>query len=532
MSLQEHIVEEKTNACPAWVAAEVRNLRLKFAGEPGFVFKDFSLSIYTGEKVLLLGPSGCGKSTLLQVFSGLIPGVIEVPMKWEAGIIPKSWGFVFQDPDTQFCMPYADEELAFVLENLGIPREEMPACMDDALEKVGLSLPDRHVPIASLSQGMKQRLALASVLLMDPEVLLLDEPSALLDPIGREQIWQAVRHSSEGRTVVIVEHRIEEVLDYVDRVILLGPEGRILGQGKPEEIFARYRQELQEYGIWYPGVWEDYARSVRGRQQLSPAPVEAAAAESQPGPSSRLELAEFRGFRGDREAIAVEKAEAAPGDFIAVMGPNGAGKSTLLSSLMGLLTSEGVYSLDGQPAGKSQKGGRRSLRKRQVERTMEKLGFVFQNPEFQFVAETVEAETGFSLQEKGMPPAESALLVQRCLERFGLSSLGHRHPYQLSMGQKRRLSVATAMVVSKPVLLLDEPTFGQDAVNTIAILELCEKLRRQGTIIIMVTHEEHIARLWATEVWELRQGRVVKQVTTDRGRVLKRQIAAYREELH
>ncbi|VTR63149.1 ABC transporter-like protein [Actinobacillus pleuropneumoniae] len=162
------------------------------------MFKDLSFSAARGEKVLLLGPSGCGKSTLLQVLSGMIPRATEVPMKCEAQLVPRSWGYVFQDPDTQFCMPYVDEELAFVLENLSVPRDEMKERMQAVLHEVGLDLQELHVPIGHLSQGMKQRLALASALLLEPEVLFLDEPSALLDPEGREQIWSAVKPYRKG----------------------------------------------------------------------------------------------------------------------------------------------------------------------------------------------------------------------------------------------------------------------------------------------------------------------------------------------
>lgn len=242
--------------------AGVSKLRLKFPGEPSFVFKDLSLSVRRGEKVLLLGPSGCGKSTLLQVLGGLIPQVIEVPIKAEGIVAPDSRGYVFQDPDTQFCMPYVDEELAFVLENRGIPRERMVPEMRRALEAVGLRPDLLHVPVDSLSQGMKQRLALASVLLLEPEVIFLDEPSALLDPEGRKQMWESVWKAAEGRTLIVVEHRIEEIADRMDRIVLLAPDGSVLGDGPPAWVFGAFRRELQQYGIWYPGVWEDFSRCL------------------------------------------------------------------------------------------------------------------------------------------------------------------------------------------------------------------------------------------------------------------------------
>ncbi|WP_334075777.1 ABC transporter ATP-binding protein [Paenibacillus sp. A14] len=509
-------------------AVEVRDLRLKFPGEEAFVFKDLTFRVRRGEKLLLLGPSGSGKSTLLQVLSGMIPELVDVPLRYSERVLPSSWGMLFQDPDTQFCMPYVDEELAFVLENRRVPREEMVPRMLDVLRKVGLRLKELHVPIDTLSQGMKQRLALASILLMEPEVLFLDEPSALLDPDGRRQIWQAVREVAEARTLIIVEHRIEELLELelVDRVALFGPEGRLLGQGTPEELFRHYRQELLAYGIWHPGVWNGYISAfpeahgrcipkecervanpheqaivVRGPGQVAEKPGQAA-------PLTRREaveqpvivLSDFRGFRQGRPVIHAGQASVYPGDFIAVTGPNGAGKSSLLLSLMGLLPSEGSYRLSGRDMSWSK------LRKKFVQAAAREIGFVFQNPEFQFVENQVAKEIAFSLQEEKTGAEEVSRRVDEALIRFGLAGLEMRHPYQLSLGQKRRLSVAGAAVLQRPVLLLDEPTFGQDAVNTFAILDLCEELRREGTAILMVTHEEKIAETVATRKWEVRDG--------------------------
>ncbi|MDU4696598.1 MULTISPECIES: ABC transporter ATP-binding protein [Paenibacillus] len=495
----------------AETVAEVRELRLKFPGESEFVFKDLDFSVQRGEHVLLLGPSGCGKSTLLQVLSGIIPELVEIPMRMSAQQLPSSWRFLFQDPDTQFCMPYVDEELAFALENLGVQQPDMAARMEAALVKVGLDLPELHVPIDSLSQGMKQRLALASVLLGDPEVLLLDEPSALLDPQGREQIWQAIANVAEDRTLIIVEHRIEELtaLGLVDRVVLFGPDGRVLGEGAPERVFDTYRSELVEFGIWYPGVWDQYFATEAGRRLLEP--VEDGRRLGEP---AMVQLTSYCGRRQGRPVIQVGQAAVYPGDWIAITGPNGAGKSSLLLSLINLLPAEGTYVLQGarMETGKL----RRRARRRQLERTAREIGFVFQNPEFQFVADRVAEEVAFSLREDGWEADGIDERVAEVLRRFGLTGLESRHPYQLSLGQKRRLSVASAVVREQRLLLLDEPTFGQDAANTFAILQLCESLRRMGTAILMVTHEERIAEQIATQHWEVRDGRLTSQRLTRR----------------
>ncbi|MBC8079850.1 MAG: ABC transporter ATP-binding protein, partial [Gorillibacterium sp.] len=241
------------------VVAAAQNLRLKFPGEDTLVFQGLSFSVRQGEKVLLLGPSGSGKSTLLQVLSGIIPRAVEVPMKADELMLPLQPGLVFQDPDTQFCMPYVDEEIAFVLENLEVPREQMPALIKHYLEQVGLHLEQVHTPIQQLSQGMKQRLAIASILALMPDVLMLDEPTALLDEEGTKQVWDTIRTIASEKTVLIVEHKITGILDFIDRIVVFSPDGKIIADGQPEQIFRDYRRELMEYGIWYPGVWDDFA---------------------------------------------------------------------------------------------------------------------------------------------------------------------------------------------------------------------------------------------------------------------------------
>lgn len=566
-------------------AAEAEKLRLKFPGTPDLLFRDLSLRIRRGEKVLLLGPSGCGKSTLLQVLGGIIPRITEVPLKAERLSVPDSAGIVFQDPDTQFCMPYVDEELAFVLENLEVPAPRMRPLIEQALREVGLDLPDPHVAIGSLSQGMKQRLALASVLLLAPDTLLLDEPSALLDPEGRRTIWDAVRRVAGGRTVIIVEHRLEEVLDWVDRVVLFRGDGTILADGPAALIFGRYRAEMREYGIWHPEAWhEAYGagaapaprlagergerRAVGGAaasgeaalrvavpERVDQAAVAASAdsagdaqapgvpagaagprAGAAPGEAADaarplLQLRDFRVLRGGKTVCAAESADVRPGDLIALTGPNGAGKSSLLLGLMGLLPHEGSCEYAGE-----RPPGRRALR----EKAARHAAFVFQNPEFQFVTNRVLDEVSFTLRSeaaesgtargswrarwfgRSRPDGEAEAGILRrasdCLDVFGLGDYAERHPYLLSLGQKRRLSVASAIVSDKPLLLLDEPTFGQDARNAFAILDLCERLRASGHAVLMITHEMEIAERLATQIWRIEDGRLASIEQTGRSR--------------
>ncbi|MBU8878792.1 ATP-binding cassette domain-containing protein [Bacillus sp. FJAT-29790] len=473
----------------------VEKLRLKFPGEDSLLFKDLSASFSKGEKVLLLGPSGCGKSTFLQVLSGLIPHSIEVPMKAEEHKCSSSWGYVFQDPDSQFCMPFVDEEIAFVLENMEIPQHQMKERIHYHLQQVGLNLEDIHTSIHTLSGGMKQRLAIASILALEPDVLFLDEPTAMLDPEGTKEIWQVLKEVGKDKTVIIVEHKIDHVLEFIDRIVLFNEEGQIMADGPKETILAMYKSEMKEQGIWFPGVWEEYVKDnhpIREKAQFE-------------NRETVLYLQDFKGLRQKQSKIFVEEFQAYSGEWIVVRGKNGAGKSTFLHALMQFIKTTGQYELADT-----------SIKK--VKQLTDMMTFVFQNPEFQFVTNSVYEEIAYSLRLDKMAVPEIDQQVKELLDLFHLAEHWEKHPYQLSMGQKRRLSVAASIVKEQKLILLDEPTFGQDSRNTFALLELIEDYRRQGATIIMVTHDDHITRNFATRVLTIKDGIVIsdKKVTHNR----------------
>ncbi|SEI00162.1 energy-coupling factor transport system ATP-binding protein [Halobacillus karajensis] len=470
--------------------ANVKNMRLKFPGVDSLLFKDFSLSLKKGEKVLILGPSGSGKSTLLQVLTGLIPHAVEVPMKTDEINIPDSWGYLFQDPDSQFCMPFVDEEIAFVLENLQIPKEEMNRYIHHYLHQVGLAFKNPHTKIQTLSGGMKQRLAIASVLALEPEVLFLDEPTAMLDSEGTKQVWETIKQVGEDKTVVIVEHKIEEVVDFVDRVVLLDEQGVIIADGSKDEVFASYKQVLLEHGIWYPGVWRDYLNSKPPSPSPSPVSI---------NPS--VHLSDFSVYRGKSVKLHIPQANAYPGDWVTIIGENGAGKSTLLLAMMNLLKTKGTCHFLGQDY-------------KSIKNFADHVAFVFQNPEFQFVTNSVYEEAAYSLRLDHWTEEQISPRVNQLLKTYHLENHTHIHPYQLSIGQKRRLSVAASIIKEQSIILLDEPTFGQDAKNTFAILEQLEQLRRQGKTIIMVTHDRNIVEYFSTKVWSIHDGKLANDSST------------------
>ncbi|MGG4154633.1 ABC transporter ATP-binding protein [Peribacillus muralis] len=465
--------------------AHVEKLRLKFPGEGTLLFKDLSVSIDKGEKVLLLGPSGSGKSTLLQVLSGLIPQSIEVPMKAEQLTCPASWGFVFQDPDSQFCMPFADEEIAFVLENLSVPKEEMKEKIQYYISQVGLKLSNIHTSIDTLSGGMKQRLAIASVLALEPEVIFLDEPTAMLDPRGTKEMWDMLKEIGQDKTIIIVEHKIDHVLEFIERIVLFNDDGQIIADGAKDDVLSRYEYEMKEYGIWFPGVWDEYIQHhklAREYRVSDDSPI--------------LHVQGFGGFRKKEAKIKVEELKVYPGEWVVINGENGAGKSTLLHALMQFIHTTGEYEIAGTPIKK-------------VKNLTDFMTFVFQNPEFQFVAHSVYEEIAYSLRINKKHPQEIDEVVRELLEVFHLETHHAKNPFQLSMGQKRRLSVAASIVTDKQIILLDEPTFGQDSKNTFALLEWFEEYRRHGGTVIMVTHDDHISDHFATRIWTVEDGRVI-----------------------
>lgn len=490
-------------------AIGVTKLRAKYSGEKQLIFNDLTLSIPQGQKLLLLGPSGCGKSTLLQILSGIIPDAVQIPLIAEEISKPENWGFVFQDPDTQFCMSYVDEELAFVLENQQIPQEQMKPLIEKALQHVQLHPHTLHTPIAELSQGMKQRLALAAVLLLKPDVVFLDEPSALLDPEGKQHIWETIRGTLAQHTVIVVEHHIEGILDWFDRVIVFNGQGDIIADDQPATVFAQHKPFLMQEGIWYPDIWDEYfpSSSLHNESESSSA--------KQRNSTPVLELQHFAMKRG-QYSLQVAHAAANQGDWIAITGKNGAGKSTLMFALARLLSSNGSYRIESADVGDD---------------IPDSISYVFQNPELQFITDRIIDEVTHSLQVKHLQQlasnerrehwlkrlfapkrsssGDSSQLIAEAsaaLEQLQLSVPLDRHPYELSIGQKRRLSVLTALVENRSILLLDEPTFGQDARSTFTMLEWLQQLQASGVTIIMVTHDEQIMRRFATQIWHIEHG--------------------------
>ncbi|SNS83064.1 ABC transporter ATP-binding protein [Actinoplanes regularis] len=457
----------------------LRGFGWRHAGRRAWAVRGLDLTVRHGERVLLLGASGAGKSTLLAALAGLLPedsgeseGTIEID-----GLEPRKArdrvGILFQDPQTQLVMARSGDDVAFGLENRGVPAEEIWPRVDEALERVGFPYPvDR--PTGTLSGGEAQRLALAGVIAARPGLLLLDEPTANLDPRGAALIRAAIaRAAAPETTVIIVEHRVAEALPLVDRVVVIEPGGGVRADGTPEAIFAACGEDLAEEGVWVPG------RHLPSRV----AQIET---------TTDLVRTEQVAVPGRLPAVSLR---ARAGEVLAVTGPNGAGKSTLALLLGGLLApGSGRITAFGE---------RRPPHKWRAGTLTRRIGSVFQNPEHQFVTGRVADELALGPRRLGRSPEQVRQVVDELLQRLRLGGLAAANPYTLSGGEARRLSVATALATAPRLLVLDEPTFGQDRRTWLELVALLAELRDEGHGVVAVTHDEDFVRTLANRVLNL-----------------------------
>lgn len=440
---------------------------------------DLDLEIEPGQRVLLLGASGSGKTTLLHGMAGVLGGDDEGETLGELLVagLPASAargrsGLVLQDPDAQVVMARLGDDVAFGLENLGVPRDDIWPRVREALDAVGLDLPLDHAT-ADLSGGQRQRLALAGVLAMRPGLILLDEPTANLDPAGVLEVRDAVARVAEetGATLVVIEHRVSTWLPVVDRIVVLGAGGGLLADGTPEEVLAARATELRAAGIWLPDEvpWHAPAPRVGARHPLLV--------------GTGLDVARVPGAPVLRDADVTVDA----GGILAVTGPNGVGKSTLALTLAGLLRPEGGR-LDPTPElARGLRGEPWRWRSRDL---LARIGMVFQSPEHQFLTGSVRAELEVGPHALRLPAEERRGRTDELLSVLRLERLAEANPFTLSGGEKRRLSVAGAIATRPRMLVLDEPTFGQDATTWRELARLIVGLRDDGVGVVAVTHDD------------------------------------------
>ncbi len=469
----------------------------RHAGRKNAALSGVDLDIAPGERVLVLGPSGSGKSTLMGGLAGLLGGAEEGEATGTLtvdGVAPADArgrvGLLMQDPEAQVVLARVGDDVAFGMENLGVAREEIWPRVENSLEAVGLSVPLDH-STTELSGGQKQRLALASILAMGPGLLLLDEPTANLDPSGVAEVRAAVEAVVErtGATVVVVEHRVDVWASLVDRVIVVA-DGAIAADGPLNEVLAQQGDALRERGIWLPG--DDVAAEVGPAPEVTPASSEAT-------PIARVADLTI-GYNQDAPVRSGIDLTIARGVSTCIVGANGAGKSTFALTLAGLLPP-----LEGTVEVETSDGTAGDPHEWSSKQLLGRMSMVFQEPEYQFLAATVAEELAIGPRAAGMSEAEIAPLVDEHLEALGLTKLARANPMTLSGGEKRRLSVATALISAPELLILDEPTFGQDRGTWLGLVRLLRAALERGVTLVSITHDPAFVAAMGQRIVDLGQ---------------------------
>jgi len=482
-------------------ALEVRDLTFTYRNRTEPALQGVSFQVDRGELVLVAGASGSGKTTLLRILNGLIPhsyrgtlhGTLRILGHDPTGVSlaqRSQWvGTVLQDPERQIIGAYVLNDVAFGLENLAVPRPEMLRRVAAVLDALGIAhLRDRET--YALSGGEKQKVAVAGSLVMEPDVLLLDEPLANLDPAGVDEALALIRRLVDaGKTVLLIEHRVEDVLRIAPDKVLFLEAGRQRYFG-PVEGFLRVAHPQE---VKLPAEV-----AVRRLQALGLAPAPPPRRERQPDAPPLITVEDLTfGYTEGRPVLRGVSTAVHPGDVIALLGPNGAGKTTLVRHLIGLEKPwQGRVRVRGTDT--------RDASVAQMART---VGFVFQNPRHMLFAPTVWEEFAFGPRNLGFDEARIHANVARSLRIVDLTEYAQVSPLALSFGQQRRAAIGAVLSMETQVLVLDEPTAGQDYRHYIGFMDAIVQM--PFAAILFITHDLDLAVRYANRVWLMHQGRLI-----------------------
>ena len=485
--------------------------------------KDISFDIAKGEKVLILGPSGSGKSTLAQCLNGIIPNIhkgqaqgqvrIDGQDIFKQSIYDKSQlvSTVLQDPDGQFIGLTVAEDLAFALENDCADQSEMKDKVALWAERLDLTSLLNHRP-QDLSGGQKQRVSLAGVLIDESPILLFDEPLANLDPKSGQETIDLIDkiHKEVGATTIIIEHRLEDVLYRpVDRILLVN-EGELLFNGSPDELLSSTL--LLENGIrepLYVTVLRQLGFDTRSAQNLSQLdaldlsglalPDRVLKDKKDSSSDSILKVEGLSVSYGDNPAIIEDLSfSLKKGERLAIVGKNGAGKSTLAKALCGFVPSQGKLTYEGQ-----------DISQDSIAERSERIGFVLQNPN-QMISQTmIFDEVALGLRLRGIEEAEVEARVHEVLKTCGLYSFRKWPISALSFGQKKRVTIASILVLKPEIIILDEPTAGQDYKTYTDIMNFLDSLQKQGHTIVMITHDMQLMLEYSDRCLVVVEGKII-----------------------
>ncbi len=502
------------------------------------------LSIEEGEKVLITGKSGCGKSTLAHCINGLIPFTYKGEIQGKVtvnGQEPKSLslfelgtqvGSILQDQDCQFVGLSAAEDVAFALENDCVPTEEMSPIVDRALAQVDMLAHKTHPP-QSLSGGQKQKVAIAGILAMNVPILLFDEPLANLDPASGKKAMETIIdiHEKTGKTIIVIEHRIEDVLEHgFDRVVVI-EDGAIVFDGTPDKLLAEdvlpkcgLRQPLYVEMLKLCGVdikEEDkisfLENTIKYKEQVVTRYLEDHFADKRPDNRTILKLEGvcYKYFKDDPYTIEDVSFDVKEGEMLAIVGNNGAGKSTLLKAISGIAkyqqgsmyyeefsshSNEEMTCIDGWTAKK------RALA----------IGFVMQNPNHMITKDMIYDEVAFGLRNFGAKEDEVEEKVKAALKVCGLYEYRNWPVSSLSYGQKKRVTIASILSMGPKVIILDEPTAGQDYTSYREFMSYLHEIKNTGVGVILITHDMHLALEYADSSVVLSGGKVIARDYIDK----------------
>jgi len=489
----------------------IENLSFRYRSRADLALRSISFEAAAGQVLLIAGASGCGKTTLIRCINGLIPnsykgeiqGGIWVQGKPIQGLslarISQMVGTVLQDPERQILGTRVINEVAFGLENLHLSREEILSRVDEALTRLNiLHLKDRET--FHLSGGEKQKVAIAGVLAMRPLVLLLDEPLASLDPASAQETLQMVRRlADDGMTVLMVEHRVEDVLNIHPETAMFLDEGEIRYYGPTAGLYRAV--DYHRIKLPAPLILE------RAVKDPVPEPVTRQLEAAKAGIPNRT-LVRFEGVRFGYEenqtVLAGINLEIRRGDIIAVLGPNGAGKTTLVKHAIGLLKPKaGRVLVDG-----------RDTHQISVAEVAHTLGYVFQSPSHMLFAETVRAELAFGPTNLKHPPEEIEKDVREAIRIVHLEGFEENPPLALSFGQQKRVSIAAILAMRSRILVMDEPTAGQDYKNYMEFMDAILKLPGFEAVLF-ITHDIDLAVIYANRVILVNHGQVVRDGTPE-----------------
>jgi cobalt transport protein ATP-binding subunit len=501
--------------------------------------KDVSLDVDKGEYLVVMGRNGAGKTTLCVLLNGVIPNVLGGKIRGRTEVMgldtrrhhvyemAQYVGMVLQDPEAQLFTSNVRSEAAFAAENLGVPREEMIERIEWALEVVRLQEFVKRAP-SHLSGGQKQRLAIAAGLVMRPSVLVLDEPTSQLDPIGAQEVFSVLRDLNQdlGMTIVLSTHKSEHAARYADRIVVL-EQGQIVVQGTPQEVFSQV-ELLDRIHVQVPAVtrveWdlekalgkdraekgvllEDTQASLselmdeRGiaRQSIvvsAPPPPTLPVPEE---PTIVFKDVSFEYPGTDQKALDGISISVGKGEFVGIVGQNGAGKTTLVKHIIGLLKpTSGQITVDGK-----------DVTEKSVEDMARTVGLVLQNPDAQLFAMSAAEEVAFGCTNLGLPQEEVAQRVDRALVATGLEEFREAYPFNLSFGDRRKLSVAAVVSMEPEVLIFDEPTTGQDFKGRRDLADIARRLNEMGRTVLMVTHDMDLIAEYTHRLIVMGSGRVL-----------------------